>query len=317
MKTRDWADVDFYAALGVASDARPEEISAAYRTLAKQLHPDRFGAQSAAGARFVEVTTAYEVLSDSSRRHDYDAIRARRVAGEAPSVVAAPRPMGTVPRPPAAPTTRWTPRRARAAIAGGVLCAIGGIAFGVFILSLQASERRDRAARTEVYATIAHGEPDARLAYQPATAQRPYVADVPASFAGAIGDAREIQVAFRPDAADRMTLVDLAPETWTGRATATVVHAVGPVQITFLVPGAAAPTVVDEPDRTNGGRLFDGAQVRVLFDPDDPTDVRLAESTAGRDLTFWFVAVKLMVAGPILAGFGATRLRRTPRGTRD
>lgn len=317
MRTRDWADVDFYAALGVAPDASPDDVSAAFRALAKQLHPDRSGEHSEGGDRFVAVTAAYEVLGDPARRRDYDAIRARGFAAAAPRSDPSPRPMGSVPRPPAAPTTRWTPRRARAAIAGGVLCAIAGIAFGGFILSLQASERRDRAARTEVYATIVHGEPDARLAYQPATAQRPYVADLPASFAATIGSAPAVEVAFRPDAADRMTLVAQAPATWTGRATATVVHAVGPVQIAFLVPGAAAPTVVDEPDRTNGGRLFDGSQVRVLFDPDDPTDVKLAESTAGRDLTFWFVAVKLMVAGPILAGYGATRLRRLRRGTRD
>lgn len=62
---------DYYATLGVRKDATPEEIKRAYRRLARQLHPD-VNPDTETQERFKEVTSAYEVLSDPSKRQMYD-----------------------------------------------------------------------------------------------------------------------------------------------------------------------------------------------------------------------------------------------------
>ena len=79
--TRDWAQVDFYAVLGVPSEATDEDIGRAYRLLAKQLHPDA-GATEEQTERFKEASTAYSVLRDPKIRRDYNVVRseARRQA---------------------------------------------------------------------------------------------------------------------------------------------------------------------------------------------------------------------------------------------
>ncbi len=74
---RDWSRVDFYAVLGVAPGAGPDEIDRAFRDLAKRLHPDRTGGASSdpSADRFKEVTAAYEVLGDAATRVRYDDLR--------------------------------------------------------------------------------------------------------------------------------------------------------------------------------------------------------------------------------------------------
>src|SRR5919199_1461306 len=62
---------DYYEVLGVARDASPEQIKKAYRTLARQYHPD-LNKASDAEARFKEINEAYEVLSDTDKRAMYD-----------------------------------------------------------------------------------------------------------------------------------------------------------------------------------------------------------------------------------------------------
>ena len=62
---------DLYEILGIARDASPSEIKAAYRKLARTLHPD-VNADPADQERFKEITGAYEILSDPTKRQRYD-----------------------------------------------------------------------------------------------------------------------------------------------------------------------------------------------------------------------------------------------------
>lgn len=73
----DKLDKDHYATLGVPYDATPEELRAAYRQLAKKLHPDATSSAALNTERFAAVSEAYEVLSDRSRRAAYDEGRRR------------------------------------------------------------------------------------------------------------------------------------------------------------------------------------------------------------------------------------------------
>jgi DnaJ-class molecular chaperone len=63
---------DYYEVLGVARDASESEIKKAYRKLARQHHPDRNPGDAQAEKRFKEIQEAYDVLSDKTRRAQYD-----------------------------------------------------------------------------------------------------------------------------------------------------------------------------------------------------------------------------------------------------
>ena len=70
--------VDYYEILGIDPAARPEEIRAAYRRKALELHPDRFPRASeaerlSAGEAFTEVNRTYEVLGNEEKRRNYHA----------------------------------------------------------------------------------------------------------------------------------------------------------------------------------------------------------------------------------------------------
>jgi DnaJ-class molecular chaperone len=64
--------MDLYQQLGVKRGATEAEIKKAYRSLAKQLHPDRNKDNPKASERFAKVTQAYDLLSDKDKRARYD-----------------------------------------------------------------------------------------------------------------------------------------------------------------------------------------------------------------------------------------------------
>lgn len=63
---------DYYAILGITRDASYLEIKAAYRSLAKEHHPDRHGGDLTKEQLIKEIIEAYEVLSNAESRLSYD-----------------------------------------------------------------------------------------------------------------------------------------------------------------------------------------------------------------------------------------------------
>ena len=63
---------DHYETLGVDRKASEKDIRSAYRRLARQYHPDVNSGDKRAEAKFKEVNEAYQVLSDSDSRKQYD-----------------------------------------------------------------------------------------------------------------------------------------------------------------------------------------------------------------------------------------------------
>ncbi|MFD2417796.1 molecular chaperone DnaJ [Amycolatopsis pigmentata] len=79
MSAREWIGKDFYRELGVSSDASADEIKKAYRKLARENHPDANPGDTKAEQKFKAVSEAYGVLSDPTKRKEYD--EARRLFG--------------------------------------------------------------------------------------------------------------------------------------------------------------------------------------------------------------------------------------------
>lgn len=63
---------DYYEILGVDKNADEATLKKAYRTLAKQCHPDTHPGDADAEAKFKELSEAYAVLSDPEKRRQYD-----------------------------------------------------------------------------------------------------------------------------------------------------------------------------------------------------------------------------------------------------
>ncbi|MBI5753533.1 molecular chaperone DnaJ [Candidatus Peregrinibacteria bacterium] len=63
---------DLYEILGVSKGAGDQEIKNAYRKLALKYHPDKHKGDKDAETKFKEINQAYEVISDKSKRQQYD-----------------------------------------------------------------------------------------------------------------------------------------------------------------------------------------------------------------------------------------------------
>jgi curved DNA-binding protein CbpA len=131
---------DLYAVLGVDASASGDDIARAFRSRAKQLHPDASDDPDAA-TKFNDLVAAYGVLSNHRTRREYDTVRADSAttlgSGARPAPAAPPAPVG-------ASWRRWTRRRAMTALVGGALVTLLGIGAGVLTWQLHQNDANRR-----------------------------------------------------------------------------------------------------------------------------------------------------------------------------
>lgn len=136
---------DLYADLGVERRATQDEIAAAFRARARELHPDAHPEDATAAERFKRVSRAYVVLGDPAQRARYDAgtLPARAVAT---SPTRAPAP--------AAPRPHLTRRGARWMAWGGLGLVVLGLVSAVGVILLQRHDSDLRARGVAAVATV-------------------------------------------------------------------------------------------------------------------------------------------------------------------
>ncbi len=74
MSAKDYLEKDYYSILGVAKDVDDAALKKKYRKLARELHPDT-NKEKGAEDKFKAVSEAYDVLSDTKKRAEYDQMR--------------------------------------------------------------------------------------------------------------------------------------------------------------------------------------------------------------------------------------------------
>jgi len=84
MAAKDLYEKDLYAILGVKKSDDDSAIKKQYRKLARELHPDKTKGDKKLEERFKEVSEAYETLSDSKKRSEYDEMRDAFQSGRIP-----------------------------------------------------------------------------------------------------------------------------------------------------------------------------------------------------------------------------------------
>ena len=84
MAAKDLYEKDYYQILGVTKNADSEAIKKQYRKLARELHPYKTKGYKKLEDRFKAVSEAYDILSDSKKRREYDDARQAFKSGRVP-----------------------------------------------------------------------------------------------------------------------------------------------------------------------------------------------------------------------------------------
>jgi hypothetical protein len=160
---------DLYAELGVGRGATRDEIAAAFRARARELHPDAHPADAIdAEERFKRVSLAYGVLGDPAQRARYDSGRLDLRSAPRPPSTPVPPPAESPRAPPPGPSPtrpQLTRRGARWAVGSGVVLVVLGLLAAVWVVSLQRRDADLRARGVAAVATVVLVDGEHRLEF--------------------------------------------------------------------------------------------------------------------------------------------------------